>query len=318
MRPRLLLPCLFASLAACAPEASGDGAMAPAAGWSLDAGGDLNGFFDCVEAEGASLVAAHRGGPAPGYPENAIETFAHTLAAAPALIEIDVAQSSDGILYLMHDATLDRTTDGRGAVNARPWAEIARLRLKDEAGNLTGFAPPRLDTVLAWARGRAIPELDIKSSTDYAKLAETLRRQNAERRVILIAYSLPQARKLHRLTPETMISLPLASQSELNRAVAAGIPADRLLGFTGLDAPDARLFDILERRRIEAIFGALGGRDSLDRKMLESGDDGLYAEIAAMGADIIATDRPRAAQAALDAAGRAVKDGTCGVAYSED
>lgn len=315
MRARLLFPCLIAALAACAPEAAGDGAAtAPAAGWSLDPGGDLNGFFDCLEEAGASLVAAHRGGPAPGYPENALETFAHTLAAVPALLEIDIAQSSDRVLYLMHDETLDRATDGGGPVDALAWAEIARLRLKDEAGALTAFAPPRLDSVVAWARGRTILELDIKSSADYAGIAETLRRQNASRGVILIAYSLAQAKKMHRLMPETMISLPLASQSEINQAVAAGLPADRLLGFTGLEAPDARLFDLLERRRIETIFATLGGRHSLDLRMREEGDDRLYAEIAAMGADIIATDRPRAAQKALDAAGRSVSDGACGVA----
>lgn len=315
---------LFASLAACAPEASGGGAAgdgaasAAAAGWSLDAGGDLNGFFDCLEEAGASLVAAHRGGPAPGFPENALETFAHTLAETPALLEIDVAQSSDGVLYLMHDDTLERTTGDDGRVEALSWAQIAALRLKDENGTLTDFAPPRLDTVLAWANARTVLELDIKQSADYAILAETLRRQNAERGVILIAYSLAQAKKLHRLMPEAMVSLPLASHSELNQAVAAGLPADRLLGFTGLDAPDARLFDILEQRRIETIFATLGGRESLDRKMRETGDDGFYAEIAAMGADIIATDRPRAAQAALDAAGRAAESGECGVTYSVD
>jgi glycerophosphoryl diester phosphodiesterase len=319
MRARLLLvPCLVA-VAACAPEAAGGGAAAaPQAGWSLDAGGDLNGFFDCLEAAGASLVAAHRGGPARGFPENALETFANTLAQAPALLEVDVAQSSDGVLYLMHDDTLERTTDGGGAAGALSWAEIAGLRLKDETGNLTDFAPPRLDAVVAWARGRTILELDIKRSTDYAALAETLRRQNAERGVILIAYSLGQARKMHRLMPEAMISLPLASQSALNEAVAAGIPADRLLGFTGLDEPDARLFDILERRGVETIFATLGGRDSLDLRMRASGDDGLYADIAAMGADIIATDRPRAAHAALEAAGRAAQSGECGVVFSVD
>lgn len=315
----MMRTCLMvaALLAACSPQ-TGESPFLARPGWALDAGGDLNAFFDCLEDAGATLVAAHRGGPAPGYPENALETFAETLAAAPALIEVDVAQSSDGILYLMHDETLERTSDGAGPVDALAWAEIAGLRLEDEAGSLTDFAPPRLDAVLVWARGRTIFELDIKPSARYETLAETLRRQNAERRVILIAYNLAQARKLHRLMPETMISLPLASQSELNEAVAAGIPRHRLLGFTGLETPDRRLFDLLRERKVEAIFATLGGRRSLDREMHESGDDALYAEIAAMGADIIATDRPRAAHTALEAADRAVRDGVCGVTYAVD
>jgi glycerophosphoryl diester phosphodiesterase len=110
-----------------------------------------------------------------------------------------------------------------------------------------------------------------------------------------------------------MISLSLSAQSDLNRAVAAGVPADRLLGFTGLDDPKPRLFSILNGQDVEVIFGTLGGDDAIDDQIAASGDDSRYASIAGMGADIIATDRPLAAQAALDAGGRGAKAGACGV-----
>lgn len=289
-------------------------ARAPAAPlWRIAPADGLNAFFDCLDETGASIVAAHRGGPRAGFPENALETFENTLAGAPALIEIDVAQSADGVLYLMHDETLARATNGEGRVNARPWREIAALRLKDPTGAVTDYAPARLDAVLAWAEGRTILELDIKSSARYEAVAEAVRRQNAERRVILIAYSLAQAKKLHRLLPETMISLSIETHSALNAAVAAAAPSERLIAFTGLDAPDPRLFDSLEARNVEIVFGTLGGRDSLDAAFAERGDDRQYAALAAIGVDIIATDRPLAADAALREAGRAVESGECAV-----
>lgn len=305
-----VLPALL--LAACAQEA--ETAAAPeAAGWRIAPEGDLNAFFDCLDEEGASLVAAHRGGSAKGYPENALETFKHTLSEAPALMEIDVATSSDGVLYLMHDDMLDRTTTGSGLANALPWAEVEKLRLKDDDGRQTKFAPTRFDEALEWAKGRTILEVDFKRTTKFEAVIDEIRRQRAEDNVILIAYTLAQAEKLHRLMPEAMISLSLASQSELNRAVAEGIPADRLLGFTGVETPNPRLFGALAERDVEVVFGTLGGADSIDAKIARSGDEGAYANLSRDGVDIIATDRPLEAQKALEKAGRAAKSGACGV-----
>ncbi|WP_428407268.1 glycerophosphodiester phosphodiesterase family protein [Hyphococcus sp.] len=287
-------------------------------GWSIDPGGDLNAFFDCLEGQGAALIAAHRGGPHAGYPENALETMAALLADTPAIMEIDVATSADGVLYLHHDDTLERTTTGRGAADVMPWDEIARLRLEDNDGRETEFAPTRFEDALRWADGRTILEIDFKQSTRYEDVIAEIKNQDAETRVILIAYSLASAEKLHRLLPGAMISLSLESQSELNRAVAAGIPDDRLLGFTGIEDPRPRLFSILNSRKVEVIFGTLGGADSIDNDIARSGYEALYADIAAQGADIIATDRPREAYAALQAAGRAFDAGECGVTYTEN
>ncbi len=286
---------------------------APVASWSIAPQGDLNGFFDCLAAEGMSLISAHRGGPYPGYPENALETMAALLAEMPAIMEIDLAQSADGVLYLMHDATLGRTTTGAGEVDSLPWADIKKLRLEDNDGTETPFAPTRFSDALAWAEGRTIVQLDIKPSARYEDVAAEIKNQDAEDRVMLIASSLASAKKLHRLLPRTMISLSLASQSELNRAVASGVPGERLLAFTGTQAPNPRLYSVLEGQDIEVIFGTLGGPGSIDGDIARSGEDARYSEIARMGVDIIATDRPREAHAALLAAGRAPEDGACGV-----
>lgn len=312
---RWLIAVSFFTLAACSDSVTNTDSLAfeDAGGWFIDANGDLNGLFDCLEEAGAALVAAHRGGPSPGYPENALETMAALMADIPAIMEIDVATSADGALYLMHDDTLARTTTGEGAADALSWNEISRLKLEDNNGRITGFAPTYFADALRWAEGRTILEIDFKKTTRYEDVIAEIKNQHAEDRVILIATSVGSAAKLHRLLPSAMISLNLDTQSELNRAVAAGVPDDRLLGFTGTEDPRPRLFSILNSRDVEVIFGTLGGRDSIDNDIARSGYEALYADIASQGADIIATDRPREAQAALAAAGRAVKDGQCGV-----
>lgn len=314
----------FAALAvaatACEENVTGErtisrvGGASASTGWRIDPEGDLNSFFDCLAETGATLVSAHRGGPASGFPENALETMAETLRLAPAIMEADVAASADGVLYLMHDSQLGRTTNGEGGADALAWSDIRALRLVDGDGRETRFAPPSFADALAWAEGRTILQLDFKRSARYEDAAREIIRQGAEDRVILIAYSLGAARKLHRLLPDTMISLNLATVSELNAAVAGGIPADRLLAFTGDEAPPRRFISSLDERRVETVFATLGGRGSIDAVIERSGDDGRYAEIAAEGVDIIATDRPVAAHTALTEAGRAVEPGECGVA----
>lgn len=313
---------IWTAIVLAAAGCNGDNAEAPLAEtiasrrWSIEAGGDLNQFFECLEEKSMTLVAAHRGGPAPGYPENAVETFERTLSFAPAFLEIDVATSSDGVLYLMHDDTLERTTTGEGPSNALPWPKIEKLQLKDEAGRETAFRPPSLAEALAWAKGKTILEIDIKRTTRYEDVLAEIVRQRAEDRVILIAYTMAQAERLHRLAPGAMISLSLSTQSDLNRAVAAGVPSDRLLGFTGLDDPKPRLFSILNAQDVEVIFATLGGENSIDKQIAASGDDAFYATLAGMGVDIIATDRPIEAQAALDAASRGAKPDMCGIRKS--
>lgn len=301
-------------LAACTADQGSPEALGPAAaGWRIAPEGDLNSFFECLEDREIALVSAHRGGPRPGLPENAAETIAATLAAAPALVEVDVATSADGVLFLHHDDTLDRTTTGEGPVAEKTWAEISRLRLKDDTGAVTPYAPARFADALALTKDRTVLQVDFKRSTRYEDVIAEINRQGAEDRVILIAYTMAQATRLHRLAPSMMISLSLSAQSDLNRAVAAGVPADRLLGFTGIEDPKPRLFSILNAEDVEVIFGTLGGRDSIDRQIADSGDENFYASIAGMGADILATDRPVAAQAALDAAGRGAEAGQCGI-----
>lgn len=309
--------CAAALLIGCGGGESPSHTNAPSgdhgAGWRLTTQGDLNMVFDCLDKAGLALVSAHRGGPADGLPENALETLQATLARVPAMVEIDVAQSADGVLFLMHDDRLERTTTGQGFADAAHWDQLKTLRLKDGDGDITAFAPPKFSDVLAWSKSRTIVQVDFKRSARYENVIDEIYRQGAEDRVILIAYSMASARKLHSLAPDMMISLSINSQSELNKAVAAGVPENRLIAFTGTQATRPRLLTLLDRRNIEGIFGTLGGAGSIDAEIARSGDEARYAEIADEGVDIIATDRPFAAFRALADDGRAPASGDCGV-----
>ena len=96
----------------------------------------------------APLVAAHRGG-ALLWPENSMLAFRSAMALGADYLELDVHVSKDGEVIVIHDATLDRTSTGTGAVKDWTLAELRALRLKDRAGAVTAESIPSLDDVVA-------------------------------------------------------------------------------------------------------------------------------------------------------------------------
>ncbi len=97
-----------------------------------------------------------------GYPENCIESFEKTLTMMPSFFEIDPRLTRDSVIVLMHDATIDRTTNGTGRVADYTLAELQQFRLKDRDGNLTEFRIPTLEEAIRWSQGKTILNLDIK------------------------------------------------------------------------------------------------------------------------------------------------------------
>lgn len=130
------------------------------------------------------LVVAHRAchQPAPSHgfehsvPENSLAALERCVALGVDLVEIDVRRTRDGALVLMHDAKVDRTTDGKGRVADLTLARIQALRLKDAHGGTQ--APPTLEAFLRAAQGRILVNVDLKGPlADEA--AEVVRRADA-------------------------------------------------------------------------------------------------------------------------------------------
>jgi glycerophosphoryl diester phosphodiesterase len=301
-----MLPMIFALvLAACEQPARQSGAD-QTSGQAL-APADIGAFFDCLRERGQSVVAAHRGGPAPGYAENAIETFANTIAQTPALLEIDIRRTKDGVLVLMHDETVDRTTTGAGPLDQLSLAELQALRLEDNGARALEAQAPTLRSALDWAKGKAILELDVKRGVAFEDVVAEVRAAQALDRVIFITYSDDAAVRVHRLAPDMMLSVSIDEISDLDALAARGVDLTRVLAWTGTEAPNAALNLALAARGVEAMFGTLGHPErSWDGRFAREGRE-QYAAFAETGLTLIATDRPREAARDLD-----VHDGVAG------
>lgn len=107
---------------------------------------------DVRGTRGEVFVVAHRGAFVRDAhavaPENALPAIARARALGCDMVEVDVRFTADGTAVVLHDATVDRTTTGRGAVAEMRWADVAALALiNPETGAATGARVPTLEEV---------------------------------------------------------------------------------------------------------------------------------------------------------------------------
>ncbi len=117
-------------------------------------------------------VAAHRGGAAEA-PENTLAAFRHAASQGVHQVEFDVRQSADGALVVIHDASVDRTTDGSGRVAE---TSLASLRALNAGGTRTPVERiPTLAEALAVLPEDLWINVQVKRGEDIAaEVAEAL------------------------------------------------------------------------------------------------------------------------------------------------
>lgn len=242
------------------------------------------------------LVSVHRGGgEESGIPENALESFQHYAKQFPSIIECDLRLTKDSVIVLLHDETLDRTTNGTGKLFDYTQKEISGFLLEDNAGQITTYTIPTLEKALNWGRGKVIYTLDVKRETPFEKVVEMIEKTKSQNTAVVITYNVDDAAKVHKLNPNLMISVTARTEKEYQRLADAGIPDNRMVAFIGTREPNSEFNNFLHEKGIVTILGTLGNLDDMAKAR---GTD-LYAKWVKDGADIIATDRPNEAQVAI-------------------
>ena len=141
---------------------------------------------------GPPLLFAHRGG-AGLAPENTMQAFRAAVERWEAdILEMDVHATADGELVVIHDPTVDRTTDGRGAVRDLTLGEVQRLdagyRFTDPGGTHAfrgrGVVVPRFVDVLEAFPGVRM-NVDAKGEATMPRVIDAVRAAGAEHRVLL-------------------------------------------------------------------------------------------------------------------------------------
>lgn len=157
-------------------------------------------------------VFAHRGAKMVA-PENTLPAFEQAIALGADGIELDVQCSKDGVLVVMHDLTVDKTTNGQGRVADLTAAELGKL----DAGS--HFDPkfanahvPTLEEVLALTAGKIKLNIEIKSQDplggrEVEPLVELLQAGNLYDQVIVSSFNPITLIKLRHVDPQVPLGL---------------------------------------------------------------------------------------------------------------
>jgi glycerophosphoryl diester phosphodiesterase len=115
------------------------------------------------------MVCAHRA-TALDTPENSLAGIQKAIDNNTGMVEIDLRQTKDGELVLMHDATIDRTTNGTGNISNYTLQEIQQFNLYKENGTLTNEKIPTLKQVFEKTRGKIYINLDINDKAPFNRV----------------------------------------------------------------------------------------------------------------------------------------------------
>ena len=259
---------------------------------------DLQTFFKYTGND-IPLISGHRGGHIADFPENCIESFEYVLKHTPAFFEIDPRLTKDSVIVLLHDATLDRTTTGKGKLADYTWEEVRKLRLKDRDGKITPYRIPMLSEAIEWARGKTILNLD-KKDVPFEMTAAIIRKHKAGAFVMVTVHNAKQAEFYYNDDNNRMMSAFVKTEEALREYEEAGLPWSNMIAYIGPEnKPENRkMYDLLHKRGVMCMISAAPTYD----KLADANSRGeKYRETFSQGADILESDLPVEAAAAIKA-----------------
>ena len=243
-----------------------------------------------IDADARLRIVAHRGASS-DRPECTLSALARSIEIGADAAEIDVRTSSDGVLFLLHDSALDRTTDGSGPASGRTMAQLKEL----DAGawfneKYRGERIPTLGDALRLCNGKIDVLLDLKEEGEpYAKaVTRDVQMHGDPARTIVGVRTVEQARLFRRLLPSSRQLGLIANPEEIEAYAAAGVETIRLWP-RWLDADKGK--SLCERVRKSGARLHLNGKTGTPQEILP---------LLEYDPDVLLVDDPAMLKATLD------------------
>lgn len=248
-------------------------------------------FFNSKTGE--VLIAAHRGDHMEA-PENSIPSFLDAAKYGTAIVELDIRNSSDDSLMVIHDGTVDRTTTGKGKVDSQTFQNLRNYTLINEfTGDTTDLKIPTLFESLAELKGKVMVDLDIKCDR-IKEIYQVVEKLDMFDQSIFFCDEADMDYVLSK-NPKALVMPRANSMESLEKLMNKYNPSIIHIDNKNFDVPSAvtlikrinpscRIWaNSLGERDIKAIFG----------------DDSGIEELANLGINVIQTDLPRYAGSLL-------------------
>ncbi|MBL8048159.1 MAG: hypothetical protein JNJ45_05705 [Chthonomonas sp.] len=217
-----------------------------------------------------TLVIGHRGA-ASVKPENTLPAFEEAIASGAAATECDIRRSRDGEMMVIHDATLDRTTKIKGAVN-----ETAAQAMR-EAG------VPDLGQLMSLTSKRIVLVIEIKDGDGIERrMVDLIRARKMEDQVIIFSFHAERMAEVERLNPKLITVL--LHGGKIKPEELANLKTDGIgVHFSNCDEPLARA---ARERKLPLFVWTVPPGPEVDR-------------LRQLGVNFIITDHPREVRAQL-------------------
>ncbi len=230
------------------------------------------------------LVAAHRGAHI-GNCENSVLSTKKSIEIGVDIIELDVKVTKDGVPVLMHDGTINRTTNGTGKVSDYTLEELQQFRLRSWLGILTDERIPTFEEILKLAKGKIMIDIDLK--TDNLKpIVEVVKKMKMEDQVFYFGNDYDALRSIREMDKKS-IFMPRAYSYEM---------ADSALKIFNppvvhIDPSfyDQKVCDLIRSHGARIWINALGEADA---RMRYGDMKEVFDDLTKYGANIIQTNEP--------------------------
>ena len=235
------------------------------------------------DVAGTPLVSAHRGGRQEA-PENTLDAFQHAADNGIPGAECDLHLSSDGVPVVIHDATVDRTTNGTGEVHELTVEQLAALDARaDFASWPTRPKVPTFAEVMQIATSIDYIEVEIKPDAPerierlLPLVFEEIDRVNAREMVRIISFDPRIVAQCHQLAPDISLSLLTLQTTPKEIQDALRLGCDGIAG---------------DVRTLTKEFTDMAHAEGLKVTCWTVNDDADFDNMVTWGVDVVTTDRP--------------------------
>jgi glycerophosphoryl diester phosphodiesterase len=225
------------------------------------------------------LVIAHRG--ASGHaPENTLAAFRKAVSLGAAFIETDLQLSRDAHFVAIHDATVNRTTNGQGAVHDLTLAELRQLEAGSWFGSeFSGERIPTLEEILQFSKKNDVVfYLELKPSGSWGgehALIGALRDFGEIPRAVVISFDPSMVLNLHNIEPTLMTGLLYDGQMEKPAEKAVEIGARQLIARGDLVTPS--LLEQARKKDLQVVCWTINQPAHM-RMLIEAGVQGIMSD----------------------------------------
>jgi glycerophosphoryl diester phosphodiesterase len=259
--------------------------------------------FGAAKAQNKIMVTAHRGDWR-NAPENSLRAFQYAADMGVDIVELDLKKTRDGAIVIMHDGTINRTTNGKGVPADYTLDEIKNFRLKNGLGRVTNNPIPTLKEVMLALKGTGV-KVNLDKSYDVYPEAYAILKETGTLQQAIFKSEMPFDSLQHRYPQlvDKIIYMPVVN---LDKPDARKVITDYLKGMkpyafeliftrdTSAILTDNKFITKTGSKIwINSLWASLNGGHDDDTAVEDDNKEDSWDWIISHGATIIQTDRPK-------------------------